>query len=177
MGGVFETIGKTLGVGEDKYFLELDDTVETDIKPLKASAPKPVETAANSVKERVSPVAAQPKVAAVVSQAKVEKVATDNLSKTSKKAESAGKSDQKAAVATQSVIPQEPSAQELIVNAIAAASTKEVSKTEVTDDTTVEVQNFSTNYLMPLGNRGRRRPGPALSPFRGMAKAVNASLR
>lgn len=33
------------------------------------------------------------------------------------------------------------------------------------------VGNFSTDYLMaPAANRGRRRPGPSLSPFKDLAK-------
>ena len=35
IGGIFETIGKTLGVGKEKYFLELDDAAEASVKNLK----------------------------------------------------------------------------------------------------------------------------------------------
>ena len=40
IGGIFETIGKTLGVGKEKYFLELDDAAEDTVKGIKKAASK-----------------------------------------------------------------------------------------------------------------------------------------
>ncbi len=37
--------------------------------------------------------------------------------------------------------------------------------------------NFATDYLMPTSNGSRRRPGPSLAPFKGMAKEVNPRLK
>ena len=191
IGGIFETIGETLGVGKEKYFLELDDAAEASVKNPKESA----KDAENSVKEAPTDVAgkaqdlvdeaAKPQDVVKESASKVtktgKKVATD---KSSPKEKSAVAKQQKVdgTAPTQSVpkaaeksTPTAPTAEESIVNAIAAAPSE---KKVAVQDNVLEVSgNFSTDYLMTPIRTSRRRPGPSLGEFKTMAKEVNPRLR
>ena len=44
IGGIFETIGKKLGIGKEKYFLELDDAAEEVASKVQKAASSAVET-------------------------------------------------------------------------------------------------------------------------------------
>ncbi|MGB5915833.1 MAG: hypothetical protein WBG63_13275, partial [Phormidesmis sp.] len=72
--------------------------------------------------------------------------------------------------------PAAPSAEDLIVAAIAATA-----KGKTLDDkgnvVEADAKTFATDYLETPSRASRRRPGPSLSPFKGMAKEVNPRLR
>ncbi len=197
IGGIFETIGKTLGVGKEKYFLELDDAAEDSIKNIKEAATKAAKTAVETVKEVSGDVVdkAQDLVdnAADGAQTGTEQVAN--------KAEAAAnKAEKKAKVIAEkpasgekgappsapaeadgqpveaAPAPAAPSAEDLIVAAIAATA-----KGKTLDDqgNVIEetVTTFATDYLETPSRASRRRPGPSLSPFKGMAREVNPRLK
>lgn len=191
IGGIFETIGETLGVGKEKYFLELDDAAEASVKNPKESA----KDAENTVKEAPTDVAgkAQDLVDEAAKAQDVVKESASKATKTGKKvATDKSSPKEKAAVAkqqkadgtapTQSVpkaaeksAPTAPTAEEIIVNAIAAAPSE---KKVAVQDNVLEVSgNFSTDYLMTPIRTSRRRPGPSLGEFKTMAKEVNPRLR
>ena len=69
--------------------------------------------------------------------------------------------------------PKVPSAEDIIVQAIAAGSRKTDSQGNAVDGPS----NFATDYLLAPTNGSRRRPGPSLNPFKGMAKDVNPRLK
>ncbi len=91
IGGIFETIGKTLGIGKEKYFLELDDAAEEVAKGIKgsaASATKAAQSAVESAKEATIEVAekAQSLVSDTADEAKDKaKSAADDVADEAKK--------------------------------------------------------------------------------------------
>ncbi|MEL7142374.1 MAG: hypothetical protein AAFY33_07265 [Cyanobacteria bacterium J06643_4] len=196
IGGIFETIGKTLGVGKEKYFLELDDAAESVAKNVGKSAKSAAKTAKKASAEVVDKaqelasdatatakeVASDAKDTADKAKAaakKAKKAAPDK--KTAKKGKAA---KGKAANATPAAEPEAPAApaapaapdpEELIVNAIAAASSGK--KLDSAGNVIDETQTFATDYLeTPIRTR-RRRPGPSFAGFKGMAKEVNPRLK
>lgn len=227
IGGIFGTIGKTLGIGKEKYFLELDDAAEQGVENLQKAATKATKVAkstaeevvdkAQSVVETVTEDATdkaqsvadkgKAKAKAAAGEAKdaaanVKQAGENAVEQAEEKAAEAGKAaknaaqkskkavvkqtaDKKAAntkttaqkgeekAAKPAVAPPAPSVEDLIANAIAATS----KPTNSSGKAIGAPENFSTDYLMPLGNRGRRRPGPSLNPFKGMAKETNPRLK
>ncbi|MGB7083905.1 MAG: hypothetical protein WBD47_00010 [Phormidesmis sp.] len=206
IGGIFETIGKTLGIGKEKYFLELDDAAEESLENLKASASKAAKSAVETAKDASSDVIgavqsvtddATDKAEAVAASGKqkAKKVATEveesaesagktakeaakntkKAAKTAAKKAPGEKSDGKAKTAPadkQPAAPKVVSAEDLIVDAIAATSKKADGSGQAE-----EAHSFASDFLMPQANRGRRRPGPSLSGFKGMAREVNPRLK
>ena len=214
IGGIFETIGKTLGVGKEKYFLELDDAAEASVKTLKKSATKAAKTAVETAKDASADVvekakeltdevkdgAAQeaaekaksnakaaadklaapeeaPKGKAAKAKAAKEKAAKKAVAKTKAAGSlTEGNAPEAApAPAAEPVMPAGPSEEDLIVAAIAATSSGKTidSKGNIVEGPTT----FSTDYLMTPSRSSRRRPGPSLSAFKGMAKEVNPRLK
>jgi hypothetical protein len=190
IGGIFETIGKTLGIGKEKYFLEFEDAAEKGVENLKASAAK----AAKAAKEASADVAdkaqsvvegAADKAQTAVAEGKAKAAKQPAAAKqVVKKSAKAAKQPAKAAAAKQpakaaapkavAAAPAQPrSAEEIIVSAIAAAG----KPTDSQGNVIPAAQNFATDYLMPTTNGSRRRPGPSMSPFRGMAREVNPRLK
>lgn len=53
IGGIFGTIGKTLGIGKEKYYLELDDAAEQGVENLKEAATKATKVAKTAAAEVV----------------------------------------------------------------------------------------------------------------------------
>ena len=51
IGGIFETIGKTLGIGKEKYFLELDETAEEVAGKVQKTAASATKTAVKTAKD------------------------------------------------------------------------------------------------------------------------------
>lgn len=198
IGGIFETIGRTLGVGKEKYFLELDDAAEESVENVKAVAAKTAKVAVKTAKGVSADVV--DKVQSVTGDAtdKAESAADDAADKaqsvadkTKKAAKNKAKAPAKKATGKKSAEgasengaeqtdgaaptkPKERSPEEIIVEAIAAASKKTDSEGNVVPD---GPHNFATDYLMPTANGSRRRPGPSLAPFKGMAKEVNPRLK
>ncbi|MEL6940709.1 MAG: hypothetical protein AAFO84_16120 [Cyanobacteria bacterium J06598_1] len=200
IGGIFETIGQTLGVGKKKYFLELDDAAENSVKALKKPVSKPVETAKKAsadVAKKVTEVAeaAADKTQAVAKETKA--AAKSGKKKAAKKVEKAGKAAKKSAekkaapakgkkavaekgekvtAAPEEVAkpaaPAAPDPEELIVAAIAAGGRK----TDASGNVVAGATNFATDYLITQSS-SRRRPGPSLGKFKGMAKDVNPRLK
>ncbi len=82
IGGIFETIGKTLGVGKEKYFLELDDAAEASVKNIKESATKAAKSAVETAKEASSGVVEK-------AQGLVEDITGENTSTVKETAEKA----------------------------------------------------------------------------------------
>ncbi|MEM8505588.1 MAG: hypothetical protein AAF716_20850 [Cyanobacteria bacterium P01_D01_bin.1] len=197
IGGIFETIGKTLGVGKEKYFLELDDAAEETAKGIKKSATSATKTAKAAVetaKEATVEVAqkAQELVADTADEAedkaketadtaekavaKGKKTATKKVAKTVAKGKQAAKEMTEVAEApAQPTAPSRPSVEDLIANAIAATEPKK--QADSNGKVSEEVQNFATDYLMTPSRASRRRPGPSLSPFKDMAKEANPRLK
>lgn len=193
IGGIFETIGRTLGVGKEKFFLELDEAAETAESIAKSTVEKvkaPAAKAVEAVKEVSGDVADKAKDAAAKAEDAIEKATAKNAGKAPEKKEAKKKAAQKTAakkgtsqngaapVAAEpapvaALPPAPPTPEELIVNAIAAGS----KKTDAQGNLVEEVQTFSTDHLMPLGNSRRRRPGPSFGAFKSMAKEVNPRLR
>ncbi|MEM9945170.1 MAG: hypothetical protein AAF810_03805 [Cyanobacteria bacterium P01_D01_bin.36] len=207
IGGIFETLGKTLGVGEEKYFLELDDAAEPVAKNVQKTAKKvtkPAEQASADVAEKaqkqasdvaskakdVTPsvadeTAAKAKGAAKTVEKKVKQAASDK--KKAKKApaskkkadakSSKGKSAEVAPDAEKAVpdVPAVPDPEELIVNAIAAASSSQTLNSN--DVAIATAKTFATDYLETPIRTSRRRPGPSLAGFKKMAKEANPQLR
>lgn len=215
IGGIFETLGKTLGVGEEKYFLELDDAAEPVAKNVQKTAKKvtkPAEQASADVAEKaqkqasdvaskakdVTPsvadeTAAKAKGAAKTVEKKVKQAASDKkkAKKTAKKKakkapaskkkadakSSKGKSAEVAPDAEKAVpdVPAVPDPEELIVNAIAAASSSQTLNSN--DVAIATAKTFATDYLETPIRTSRRRPGPSLAGFKKMAKEANPQLR
>lgn len=198
IGGIFETIGRTLGVGKEKFFLELDEAAETAESIAKSTVEKvkaPAAKAVEAVKEVSGDVADKAKDAAARAEDAIEKATAKNAAKApdkkeAKKEEAKKKAAKKttakkgasqngsAPVAAEpapvaALPPAPPTPEELIVNAIAAGS----KKTDAQGNVIEAVQTFSTDHLMPLGNSSRRRPGPSFGAFKSMAKEVNPRLR
>ncbi|MEL6603735.1 MAG: hypothetical protein AAFP20_10985 [Cyanobacteria bacterium J06614_10] len=200
IGGIFETIGKTLGVGKEKYFLELDDAAEESVEAVKASVAGAVETVTKTAKEASKEVTQKAKETAAEAADKA-KVVVEEVSdkaqsavpaetnkktkKTPKKKAAKGKKaaakqkgaapEEVAEAPSQPAAPAKPSAEELIVAAIAADSQGK----QIDGDGNVASgpQNFATDYLMTPIRIRRRMPGPSLSGFKGMAKDVNPRLK
>ena len=200
IGGIFETIGKTLGVGKEKYFLELDEAAEESVEKAKTAVAKTAKAAVETAKDVSADVV--DKVQAVTGD--VADSASSVADKTAGKAAGARTvtdKTQQAAKAAKAPIekakvkklpaagqtegaeqadtstpakPESLSPEEIIVNAIAAASKKNSEESAAAGDGS---HTFATDHLMPLGNRGRRRPGPSLGAFKGMAKEVNPRLK
>ncbi len=205
IGGIFETIGKTLGVGKEKYFLELDDAAEETAKNIKKSAASATEAAKSAVetaKETTVDVAekAQALVSNTADEAEDQaKSAADNVAdeakKTAKAADKAVNAGKKTAEKTvaegkqaandtaseapeapvQAAPPSGPSVEDLIANAI--ASTEPKVQTDNDGNVMEEIKNFSPDYLETPSRSSRRRPGPSLSPFKSMAKETNPRLK
>ncbi|MEM6598525.1 MAG: hypothetical protein AAF635_10175 [Cyanobacteria bacterium P01_C01_bin.69] len=71
--------------------------------------------------------------------------------------------------------PAAPTAEELIVNAIAATSSRKT--TDAQGNPAEGPKTFSTDYLMTPSRASRRRPGPSFGGFQDMAKEVNPRLK
>ena len=197
IGGIFETIGKTLGVGKEKYFLELDDAAEESVEKAKTAVAKTAKAAVETAKDvsadvvdkvqsvtgdaadsassvadkaagKAKTVTDKTQQAAKAAKAPVEKAKVKKLP-AAEQTEGAKQADTSAPAESKSLSPEE-----IIVNAIAAASKKNSEEGAASDD---GPHTFATDHLMPLGNRGRRRPGPSLGAFKGMAKEVNPRLK
>lgn len=182
IGGIFETIGKTLGVGKENYFLELDDAAEDTVKGIEkavAKAPAVAKEVASDVASTAQDVAEKGAAAAKAAAAQAQPVseaaadAGKAAKATAKKAAKAPEAAKKAA-APAPAAPALPDPNDLIVSAIATGDRK---RSGVAVGPDGEAQNFSTNYLMSKKKMSRRRPGPSLSGFKGMAKAVNPRLK
>ncbi len=213
IGGIFETIGKTLGIGKEKYYLELDDAAEQGVENLKEAATKATKVAkaaavevvdkAQEIAETVTDEAAdKAKATAAKGKEKAKEVSADAAqagkkaaNKVEGKTEAAGKAAKNAAkkgkkaaksaasataekapepkVAPEPEKPAAPTAEEIIAKAIAGTNHKTNDDGRAAD----APDTFSTDYLMPLGNRSRRRPGPSFGKFKGMAKDVNPRLK
>lgn len=139
-------LGKLFGKKKDKYYLELSEE-EINAVPEPAAAPEApqVEAADAETAPPVDGKAAAP--------AKKAASAAPTLTPAVSKA---------AAAMPQEVATPAPMSDplELIRTAIAASSAKAAAETpEATFD-----------YRMPVAKASRRRPGPSMSPFKGMAK-------
>lgn len=198
IGGIFETIGKTLGIGKEKYFLELDDAAEKGVENLKATVETvkevsgdvvgKVQSATDEATDKAKSAAKKGKTKAKATVADAKKsAATDKKAVKNKDKkvaakgadQSAQKSDQPEngaapAEAKPSTQSEPRSAEEIIVSAIAAASKKTDDQGNTVDEGPT---NFATDYLMPDSNGSRRRPGPSFASFKGMAKEVNPRLK
>ena len=171
IGGIFETIGKTLGVGKENYFLELDDAAEDTVKGVEKVASK-----APAVAKEVTKAAAETGKAAAEAVAEATEAVAETKASTKKAAAPTGKdTKQPSAPKAATAVPVGIDPNDLIVNAIAAGSRKRSSG--AVDPDTGEVKNFSTDYLMPKKKMSRRRPGPSFNNFKGMAKTVNPRLK
>ncbi|MEO0647300.1 MAG: hypothetical protein AAFZ17_14275 [Cyanobacteria bacterium J06650_10] len=194
IGGIFETIGKTLGVGKEKYFLELDDAAEDSVKNIKQVASKATKTAkaaSADVVEKAQDIvenATDKAEAAADKAANKTKVAAEKAKAPTSNKKSAKAPKGKKPVATKQgdesaekavstpAVPAGPSAEDLIVAAIAATSkgnTRDAKGNVIAQETTT----FATDYLMTPSRSSRRRPGPSLSPFKDMAKEANPRLK
>jgi hypothetical protein len=241
IGGIFGTIGQKLGIGKEKYFLELDDAAGKSVENLKGAATKATKVAkeaasdladkaqelagdaqefagdaadkaqelAGGAADKAAEAADKAKEAIATGQSKVQtkaksagrfgkKAVADNTAVKqdakkdaksapkgasrqkgkSKNAEPAinkkaadNKAAAKKAVAAAPAAPRDP--EDIIRNAITAGTRPIDSSGNVID----AAQNFATDFLMPQTSGSRRRPGPSLSPFRSMAKAVNPRLK
>ncbi|MGB3768267.1 MAG: hypothetical protein WA947_17045 [Phormidesmis sp.] len=237
IGGIFETIGKTLGIGKEKYFLELDDAAEEVASKVQKAAASAVETAkdvssdvvetiqsksddagsaANKAKadaknkaEKVDKAASKAGKAAADKADKAASKADKKAAKFNKKAnklikdgdakvkveadEETGEIKATAIETDKGSKPSDKSAQQVISNDQPEASAPQASrdpediireaiaKTEKAPDgkpvDPEAADTFSTDYLMPLGNRGRRRPGPSFSNYKNMARDTNPRLK
>ncbi len=192
IGGIFETIGRTLGVGKEKFFLELDEAAETAenlVEKVKAPAAKAVAAVkelSEDVVDKASDAVGKAKGTTAKAEDALEQAAAKNGAKAPSKKEAKKTATKKTAAkkgasqngATEpapvaALPPAPPTSEELIVNAIAAGG----KKTDAQGNVIEAAQNFSTDHLMPLGNRSRRRPGPSFGAFKSMAKEVNPRLR
>lgn len=145
-------LGKLFGKKKDKYYLELSEE-EINAVPEPAAAPEApqVEAAAAVASETAPPVdgkAAAP--AKKVSAAPAVPTVTAAVSKA-------------AAAMPQEVATPAPMSDplDLIRTAIAASSAKTAE---------AETSEATFDYRMPVAKASRRRPGPSMSPFKGMAK-------
>ena len=226
IGGIFETIGKTLGIGKEKYFLELDDAAEEAASKVQKAAASAVETVkdvsgdvASTIQSKADDAGSAANKAKAQAKKKADKAADkaeEAANKVDKKAakfnkkanelikegdakvkvsanEETGKIEATAIETDKGKAPSEKSAKQVIANKQPEAAQPKVSrdpediirealaKTEKKPDgrpvNPENAETFSTDYLMPLGNRGRRRPGPSLSKYKGMAKETNPRLR
>lgn len=80
IGGIFGTIGKTLGIGKEKYFLELDDAAEESLDSLKEAATKVTKVA----KETAADIADKAQELTEGATDKVQEVAGKTANKTQK---------------------------------------------------------------------------------------------
>lgn len=217
IGGIFGTIGKKLGIGKEKYFLELDDAAGKSVENLKGAATKATKVAkeaASDIADKAQELAgeaqefageaadkAQDAIATGQTKAKAagrfgkkavasDKDAKKDAGKDAKKdAKSApkgarrqkGKSKNAVAVAepaiAQKTVAAAPAAPRDPEDIIRAAITAGTQQTDSSGNVINAAQNFATDFLMPQANSSRRRPGPSLSPFKSMAKAVNPRLK
>lgn len=209
IGGIFETIGKTLGVGKEKYFLELDDAAEETAKGIKKSAAAATKTAkaavdtakeatvevaqktqelvadttdeaegkAKSAADNVADKAKETAEAAEKTVAKGKQAATKTAAKTAAKGKQATQetATEDAESPVETAAPAGPSAEDLIVSAIAATAPQQ--QADSNGSAPEGVKTFSTDYLMTPSRARRRRPGPSLSPFKDMAKEANPRLK
>lgn len=183
IGGIFETIGKTLGVGKENYFLELDDAAEDTVKGIEKVVAKAPEVAKEVASEVTSAAEAAVETSTAAAEAVAETAATAGKAvekkvekaakNTAAKATAKSKAPEKAAAPAKAA-PAAPDPNDIITSAIAAGARKRSGNAVGPNG---EVQNFSTTYLMPKKKMSRRRPGPSLSGFKGMAKAVNPRLK
>jgi len=151
-GGLFAGILGIFPIGKkSEYLLEFDNTKETNIPqestPATDSAPAPTETETKPANSE-TPKEAKAKISAAK---KAEKIAAAEAKKEAKAA--------KKAKTQQSTAPQE-APQLPITNG-------------TTSQKPEEVVLFAPNFLMPKPTAKRRRPGPNMSMFRGMAKSMN----
>ncbi len=235
IGGIFETIGKTLGIGKEKYFLELDDAAEEVASKVKKAAASAVETAkdvSSDVAETIQSQSNDAESAANKAKAGVKKTVAkadktaNKADKTVSKADAARKVDEQAAKFNKKANklikdgdakvkveaneetgqieataietdkgskPANKSAQQVISNEAPKSSTPQASRdpediireaiattAKTPDGKPVDPESadtFSTDYLMPLGNRGRRRPGPSFADYKNMARDTNPRLK
>jgi hypothetical protein len=197
IGGIFGTIGKTLGLGKNKYFLELDDAAEQRLEDLQGAASKAIKAAKETVEDITDKAQSVAEETADKAQAaaKTVKAQAPKATKTAVKAQAPakalpkGKTSIKAKAAAEKGASAEPTAapqpvaapvaaaprspEDIIVSAIAAGGKAIDSSGNVVD----KAQNFATDYLMPTANSSRRRPGPSLGNFKGMARTVNPRLK
>ena len=240
IGGIFETIGKTLGIGKEKYFLELDDAAEEVAGKVQKAASSAVETvkdvsgdvaetvqskandagsAANKAKAKAKKTAAKAADKADKAASKADKAVDEAASEADEKAakfnkkanklikdgdakvkvsanEKTGKIEATAIETDKGKKPSDKSAEQVIANEAPDAPAPKVSrdpediirealaKAQKTPDgeggkpvDPEAAETFSTDYLMPLGNRGRRRPGPSFSNYKDMARESNPRLK
>ncbi|NJM97700.1 MAG: hypothetical protein HC800_11560 [Phormidesmis sp. RL_2_1] len=114
IGGIFETIGKTLGVSKDKYFLEIDDAAAE-------KAAKAAKAVVETVKEVSADVAEKAQEIAAKTEAKVDTV-------TSKVAAAPATEEVSAPEAAKPSKSPGLTPEEIIVNAIALAAKKPTAK-------------------------------------------------
>ena len=252
IGGIFETIGKTLGIGKEKYFLELDDAAEGVANKVQKAASSAVETVkdvsgdvAETVQSKADDAGDAAEKAKAKAKTKAKKTADkatdkakDVASKADKAASKAGKAaskagekaankaDKKAAKFNKKANklikdgdakvkvsadeetgkikataietdkgkkPSDKSAKQVVANKTPDAPAPQASRDpediirealakaqKAPDGKLVDpeaAETFSTDYLMPLGNRGRRRPGPSFSGYKDMARESNPRLK
>ncbi|NEQ38387.1 MAG: hypothetical protein F6K40_19800 [Okeania sp. SIO3I5] len=155
-GGLFAGIFAIFPFGKkSEYLLEFDNTKETNTPqestPATDSAPAPTETETKSASPE-TPKEAKAKISAAK---KAEKIAA---AKAKKEAEAVKKAEK--VEIQQSTVPTEAAAQLPRTNG-------------TTSQKPEQVVLFAPNFLMPKPTPKRRRPGPSMSMFRGMAKDMN----
>ena len=186
---------KNLFKSKDKYYLELDDAVETakkvgnvvQDKAADALESKPVQQAVETVKDAAevaqdklqsavgTDVKTEAKSAAKSAKNKVEKVADDAKSE-AKSAANSAKKTVKGKKSTAKSNGKSPAKAKSSQNGGAssydppfwvAAMYKKSSG--VNSDGSQAQQTFATDNLMPVMSKSRRRPGPSLNKFKDMA--------
>ncbi|KPQ37107.1 MAG: Bacterial protein of unknown function (DUF883) [Phormidesmis priestleyi Ana] len=183
IGGIFGTIGKTLGIGKEKYFLELDDAAEESVETIKEAATKAAKiakSAASDIAEKAQDLIEEASDTAQQSDTAQPQAKSATKSATKSAASDTQAADEKGntATAAKPVAQPAPSAsttrdpEDIIRAAIAAGG----QKTDASGQVIEETKNFSTDYLLSSGS-SRRRPGPSLNSFKGMAKEVNPRLK
>ena len=248
IGGIFETIGKTLGIGKEKYFLELDDAAEGVANKVQEAADSAVKTAkdvsgsvADTLQSKADDASSAANKAKTAAKKEADKVASKADNASDKAAKNAGEAVDKAASKADKEAakfnkkanklikegdakvkvsaneetgeveataietdkgkkPSKKSAKQVIANKQSGASEDGSPASEpktirdpediirealakaqkAPDGKPVDpeaAETFSTDYLMPLGNRGRRRPGPSFSNYKNMARDTNPRLK
>ena len=247
IGGIFETIGKTLGIGKEKYFLELDDAAEEvaskaqkaatsavkAAKEVSSDVVEKVQSAVDDAEDSADKAKANAKQAADKTAKTADKAAAKATDKAGKAAKKVDKTKDKAAAKVDKAAakfnkkadkaikagdvkvkvsaneetgdieataiktgkgskPSDQTAEQVLANAApdsTAAPSRDpddiireaIAATEKSPDgkpvDPEAVDTFSTDYLMPLGNRGRRRPGPSFSDYKNMARDTNPRLK
>ena len=189
---------KKLFSSEGKYYLELDEAVETakkaatavQDKATEALESKPVQQAVETAKQAAdtaqdklqsvvsTDVEAETKSAAKSAKNKVDSVATEAETKAKSAAKSAEKTvkgkqtaqnkDKSPSKSQAQPSPQDAGASSFDPPFWVAAMYKN-SGTNINSDGTQAEQTFATDNLMPIVTKSRRRPGPSLNKFKDMA--------